>query len=255
MVWPEARLLTPPPCLPACPPARSAPPPSQVRLASVRRSLFSSETERSNFLSRLVNGTRDLLRQQSGLAHHGAWRGVGGGRAVLWGGLRATRSLPAPAAPSNRVRATALPSLSSLTRSKLPRVLPPAGPAQGQLPAERAGGAGVLQGVDPGALSSVFGLLLNSRLGPSAAAAVETGRRGLAGFVVACSLQLVTSAPALFASPLCCSWSPTSPSPRSTRGSGPAAPCTTCSGSGERHAVHAVHAAVMLHMLSSCCAC
>ncbi|KAL4457497.1 hypothetical protein ABPG75_012362 [Micractinium tetrahymenae] len=41
-----------------------------VRLASVRRSLFSSETERSNFLSRLVNGTRDLLRQQSGLAHH-----------------------------------------------------------------------------------------------------------------------------------------------------------------------------------------
>ncbi|PSC72660.1 exportin-7 isoform X2 isoform A [Micractinium conductrix] len=41
-----------------------------VRLASVRRSLFSSETERSNFLSRLVNGTRDLLRQQRGLAHH-----------------------------------------------------------------------------------------------------------------------------------------------------------------------------------------
>jgi exportin-7 len=36
----------------------------------VRRSLFSSESERSAFLSRLVAGTRDLLRQQSGLAHH-----------------------------------------------------------------------------------------------------------------------------------------------------------------------------------------
>lgn len=36
----------------------------QVRLASVRRSLFSSEPERTNFLSRLVNGTRDVLRSQ-----------------------------------------------------------------------------------------------------------------------------------------------------------------------------------------------
>jgi hypothetical protein len=35
-----------------------------VRLASVRRSLFSSEPERTNFLSRLVNGTRDILRAQ-----------------------------------------------------------------------------------------------------------------------------------------------------------------------------------------------
>ena len=50
--------------------AWSAPLTVQVRLASVRRSLFSSESERSNFLSRLVNGTRDLLRQQAGLAHH-----------------------------------------------------------------------------------------------------------------------------------------------------------------------------------------
>ncbi|GAB4820934.1 hypothetical protein N2152v2_007980 [Parachlorella kessleri] len=41
-----------------------------VRLASVRRSLFSSEPERTNFLNRLVMGTRDILRAQTGLAHH-----------------------------------------------------------------------------------------------------------------------------------------------------------------------------------------
>ncbi len=41
-----------------------------VRLASVRRSLFSGEAERSAFLNRLVNGTRDVLLGQKGLAEH-----------------------------------------------------------------------------------------------------------------------------------------------------------------------------------------
>eukprot|EP00877_Chromochloris_zofingiensis_P005215 jgi/Chrzof1/14695/Cz09g12110.t1 len=41
-----------------------------VRLASVRRSLFTNETERSKFLNRLVNGTRDILVGQKGLADH-----------------------------------------------------------------------------------------------------------------------------------------------------------------------------------------
>ncbi|KAF8061166.1 XPO7 [Scenedesmus sp. PABB004] len=56
--------------------AASGPPPSRlaleclVRLASVRRSLFSSDAERSKFLNRLVNGCRDILRSQSGLAEH-----------------------------------------------------------------------------------------------------------------------------------------------------------------------------------------
>ena len=42
----------------------------QVRLASVRRSLFSSEGERSRFLNHLVTGTRDVLRGRIGLAEH-----------------------------------------------------------------------------------------------------------------------------------------------------------------------------------------
>lgn len=42
----------------------------QVRLASVRRSLFTGETERSAFLARLVTGTRDVLRSNQGLAEH-----------------------------------------------------------------------------------------------------------------------------------------------------------------------------------------
>eukprot|EP00882_Tetradesmus_deserticola_P016315 GHRQ01017417.1.p1 GENE.GHRQ01017417.1~~GHRQ01017417.1.p1 ORF type:complete len:285 (+),score=122.06 GHRQ01017417.1:116-856(+) len=56
--------------------AASSPPPSKlaleclVRLASVRRSLFSSDVERSKFLNRLVNGCRDILRAQAGLAEH-----------------------------------------------------------------------------------------------------------------------------------------------------------------------------------------
>ena len=41
-----------------------------VRLASVRRSLFSTETERVSFLSRLVIGSRDILSSQLGLQHH-----------------------------------------------------------------------------------------------------------------------------------------------------------------------------------------
>lgn len=41
-----------------------------MRLASVRRSLFSNETERSKFLNALVNGTRDILRTQMGLDSH-----------------------------------------------------------------------------------------------------------------------------------------------------------------------------------------
>ena len=42
----------------------------QVRLASVRRSLFTGETERSAFLARLVTGTRDVLRSNQGLGEH-----------------------------------------------------------------------------------------------------------------------------------------------------------------------------------------
>ncbi|KAL6753879.1 armadillo-type protein [Haematococcus lacustris] len=41
-----------------------------VRLASVRRSLFSSDLERSRFLNRLVAGSRDIMRKQAGLADH-----------------------------------------------------------------------------------------------------------------------------------------------------------------------------------------
>eukprot|EP00898_Chlorokybus_atmophyticus_P001655 jgi/Chlat1/2490/Chrsp175S02362 len=41
-----------------------------VWLASVRRSLFSNETERSKFLKRLINGTREVLRTQHGLDQH-----------------------------------------------------------------------------------------------------------------------------------------------------------------------------------------
>ena len=42
----------------------------QVRLASVRRSLFVSDAERSKFLNALVAGTRDILRARQGLAEH-----------------------------------------------------------------------------------------------------------------------------------------------------------------------------------------
>jgi len=41
-----------------------------VRLASVRRSLFTSEGERAKFLNHLAAGTRDILRTQRGLAEH-----------------------------------------------------------------------------------------------------------------------------------------------------------------------------------------
>lgn len=41
-----------------------------VRLASVRRSLFSGEAERSKFLSHLMSGTREILRTQQGLSEH-----------------------------------------------------------------------------------------------------------------------------------------------------------------------------------------
>ena len=42
----------------------------QVRFASVRRSLFTTEAERSKFLAQLVAGTRDILKQQQGLSEH-----------------------------------------------------------------------------------------------------------------------------------------------------------------------------------------
>ena len=41
-----------------------------VRMASVRRSLFSSEVERIAFLGRLIRGSRDILASQMGLQHH-----------------------------------------------------------------------------------------------------------------------------------------------------------------------------------------
>ena len=43
----------------------------QVRFASVRRSLFTTEAERSKFLAHLVAGTRDILKKQQGLSEHG----------------------------------------------------------------------------------------------------------------------------------------------------------------------------------------
>lgn len=42
----------------------------QVRLASVRRSLFASDPDRFRFLNRLVAGTRDILRMKQGLQEH-----------------------------------------------------------------------------------------------------------------------------------------------------------------------------------------
>ncbi|GJP71880.1 hypothetical protein CLOP_g2674 [Closterium sp. NIES-67] len=41
-----------------------------VRLASVRRSLFTGEAERLKFLSHLVNGSREILRSKQGLSEH-----------------------------------------------------------------------------------------------------------------------------------------------------------------------------------------
>mmetsp|Transcript_26690 Transcript_26690/g.50766 ORF Transcript_26690/g.50766 Transcript_26690/m.50766 type:complete len:1056 (-) Transcript_26690:229-3396(-) len=41
-----------------------------TRLASVRRSLFTTEVERNKFLARLMEGTRNILRTQQGLAEH-----------------------------------------------------------------------------------------------------------------------------------------------------------------------------------------
>jgi len=41
-----------------------------VRLASVRRSLFTVESERENFISHLINGTCDILVSQQGLQEH-----------------------------------------------------------------------------------------------------------------------------------------------------------------------------------------
>jgi len=46
-----------------------------VRLASLRRSLFSSDSERSSFLNRLVAGCRDIMRNNK----VGPLRGEGGG--------------------------------------------------------------------------------------------------------------------------------------------------------------------------------
>ena len=39
-------------------------------MASVRRSLFTSEGERLAFLNRLVNGSREILQTKQGLAEH-----------------------------------------------------------------------------------------------------------------------------------------------------------------------------------------
>lgn len=41
-----------------------------VRMASVRRSLFASETERTKYLTHLINGTREILSKQQGLQEH-----------------------------------------------------------------------------------------------------------------------------------------------------------------------------------------
>lgn len=41
-----------------------------MRLASVRRSLFTNESERTKFLHRLVTGTRNILQARQGLSEH-----------------------------------------------------------------------------------------------------------------------------------------------------------------------------------------
>ncbi|XP_021628258.1 exportin-7 isoform X4 [Manihot esculenta] len=41
-----------------------------VRLASVRRSLFTNDADRSKFLARLMTGTKEILQTGQGLAHH-----------------------------------------------------------------------------------------------------------------------------------------------------------------------------------------
>ena len=67
--WAAQAPSNPPAALPHQP-ENTLPPSTQVKLASVRRSLFSSEAERSKFLNRLVSGTRDVLASKRGLAEH-----------------------------------------------------------------------------------------------------------------------------------------------------------------------------------------
>ena len=52
------------------PPSSSSALEALVFLASLRRSLFSSEEERQGFLDRLIRGTLEILRTQQGLTHH-----------------------------------------------------------------------------------------------------------------------------------------------------------------------------------------
>jgi exportin-7 len=60
-----------------------------VRMASVRRSLFTSEPERLAFLNRLVNGTREILRTKQGLSEHDNYHEF-----CRWARRAASRPLP-----------------------------------------------------------------------------------------------------------------------------------------------------------------
>ena len=68
-------------------------------MASVRRSLFTSEAERLLFLNRLVNGSREILSTQRGLAEHDNYHEF----CRLLGRLKANYQL------SELVRITAVP--------------------------------------------------------------------------------------------------------------------------------------------------
>ena len=54
----------------SAPPSSSSALESLVLLASLRRSLFSSEDERQSFLNRLMRGSLQILQQQQGLTQH-----------------------------------------------------------------------------------------------------------------------------------------------------------------------------------------
>ena len=89
----------------------------QVRLASVRRSLFTGEAERSAFLARLVTGTRDVLRSNQGLSEHANYHEF----CRLLGRLKTNYQL------SELVRRPTRAPARALAATGLPPAVPPGG--------------------------------------------------------------------------------------------------------------------------------